>query len=104
MFLNHQDDAVDAAPEVHKVVFENDAVRILDVVVPLKYKSASHWHPKNIGYVLAAGKLRFTLPDGTVKEAELSAGQVTQGEGFHIVENVGDTEVRVLQVEFKSSV
>ena len=57
MFLNHQDDAVSAAPEVHKAVFENDKIRVLDVVVPKGYKSASHWHPKNMGYVLKAGKL-----------------------------------------------
>ena len=101
MFLNHQDDAVSAAPEVHKAVFENDKIRVLDVVVPKGYKSASHWHPKNMGYVLKVGKLRFTLPDGAVKEVQLTEGQVTSGEGSHIVENIGDTEVRVLQIEFK---
>ena len=101
MFLNHQDDAVGAAPEVHKAVFENDKIRVLDVVVPPKYKSASHWHPKNMGYVLKAGKLRFVLPDGTVKDVALSEGQVTSGEGSHVVENIGETDVRVLQIEFK---
>lgn len=101
MFLNHADDAVSAAPEVHRMVFENDSIRVLDVVVPVGYKSPAHWHPKNMGYVLSPGTLRFTLPDGTVKDVELAAGQITQGEGSHIVENIGSTEVRVLQVEFK---
>lgn len=101
MFLNHQDDAVGAAGEVHKAVFENDKIRVLDVVVPKGYKSPSHWHPKNMGYVLTAGKLRFTLPDGVVKDVALSEGQVTSGEGSHIVENIGETTVRVLQIEFK---
>ena len=103
MFLNHEDDAVSAAPEVHKVIFENETVRVLDVVVPIKYKSASHWHPKNICYVLSSGALRFTLPDGAVKDVQLFGNQVTQGEGFHIVENIGDNEVRVIQIEFKST-
>lgn len=101
MFLNHQDDAVGAAGEIHKAVFENEKVRVLDVVVPVGFKTAMHWHPKNMGYVLAAGKLRFILPDGIIKEVELTDGQVTSGEGSHIVENIGETEVRVLQVEFK---
>lgn len=101
MFLNHQDDAVGAAGEVHKTVFENEKIRVLDVVVPIGFKTAMHWHPKNMGYVLAAGKLRFILLDGIIKEVELTDGQVTSGEGSHIVENIGDTEVRVLQVEFK---
>ncbi|MDP1706751.1 MAG: cytoplasmic protein [bacterium] len=101
MFLNHKDDAVGAAAEVHKAIFENEKIRVLDVVVPVGFKTAMHWHPKNMGYVLAAGKLRFVLPDGVVKDVELTEGQVTSGEGSHIVENIGDTEVRVLQVEFK---
>lgn len=29
MFLNHQDDAVGAAQEVHKAVFENEKVQVL---------------------------------------------------------------------------
>lgn len=101
MFLNHEDDAVSAAPEVHKSVFENELIRVLDVVVPSGFQSASHWHPKNTCYVIAPGKLRFTLPDSTVKDVELVVGQITQGEGSHIVENVGQSEVRVLQIEFK---
>lgn len=101
MFLGRQDDAVTVAPEVHTVVFENDEIRVLDVVVPPGYKSGLHWHPKNMGYVLVPGALRFTLPDGAVKDVELSLNQITQGEGAHIVENIGTTEVRVIQIEFK---
>lgn len=41
------------------------------------------------------------MEDGTVKEVSLTANQVTQGEGSHVVENIGATEVRVLQIEFK---
>lgn len=102
MFLNHSDDAVSEAPEVHKAIFENELIRVLDVIVPIGHKTAEHWHPKNMGYVINAGKLRFTLLDGTVKEVELIENQVTQGEGSHVVENVGETIVRVIQVEFKS--
>lgn len=101
MFLNHEDDSVGVASDAHRVVFENELVRVLDVVVPVGYKSALHWHPKNMGFVLVGGKLRFILPDGVVKDVELSKDQITQGGGFHIVENIGDNEVRVLQVEFK---
>lgn len=55
MFLNHQDDAVGAAPEAHNAIFENEQIRVLDVVVPPGFKSAPHWHPKNIGYVIHRG-------------------------------------------------
>ncbi|MES2134862.1 MAG: hypothetical protein V4449_01295 [Patescibacteria group bacterium] len=102
MFLGRQDDAVTVAPEVHSVVFENEKIRVLDVVVPVGYKSGLHWHPQNMGYVLTPGTLRFTLPDGAVKDVVLSLNQVTQGEGAHIVENIGTETVRVMQIEFKN--
>ncbi len=102
MFLDHTDDAVGAAGEVHKNVFENDKIRVLDVTVPLKYKSALHWHPKNMCYILNSGQLRFTIPEGNIKEVVLSEGQVTSGGGSHIVENIGNSELRVIQIEFKN--
>lgn len=101
MFLSHTDDAVSVAPEAHKAVFENDSIRVLDVIVPLNYKSVAHWHPKNMCYFLTAGTLRFTSSEGVTKDVVFTVGQVTQGEGSHIVENIGNTEVRVMQVEFK---
>ncbi len=101
MFLEHEDDAVSAAGDVHENIFENEKIRVLDVHVPLQYKSASHWHPKNMSYVLQSGQLRIVLPDGTIKDVILSEGQVNQGEGMHIVENIGDTEIRIIQIEFK---
>ncbi len=101
MFLNHQDDAIGAAPEVHKNVFENESIRVLDVMVPLGHTTAMHWHPKNMGYVLTGGTLRFTFADGASKEVTVTENQVTQGEGSHVVENIGTTVVRVLQIEFK---
>lgn len=102
MFLEHEDDAVGAAPEVHKNIFENDSMRVLDIIVPLSHKTALHWHPKNMCYVLTGGTLRFISPEGIAKDVSLVANQVTQGEGSHVVENIGDTEVRVIQIEFKN--
>jgi quercetin dioxygenase-like cupin family protein len=101
MFLNHDDDAVSKAGEVHKTIFENDAVRVLNVIVPVGAKTAQHWHPKNMCYIITGGRMRYTLADGIVKDVELTKDQVTEGAGVHIVENIGDTEVRVIQVEFK---
>ncbi len=101
MFLGHDDDAVSAAGDAHKNIFENEKIRVLDVHVPIKYKSASHWHPKNMSYVLTGGQLRFVLPDGMIREVVLSNGQVNQGEGSHTVENIGDTDIRIIQIEFK---
>jgi hypothetical protein len=101
MFLEHNDDAIGSAPEVHQNIFENEQIRVLNVVVPPKHKTALHWHPKNMGYVIVPGILRFFFADGTAKDVTLSKNQITQGEGIHAVENPGDEEVRVIQIEFK---
>ena len=102
-FLNHDDDAISIAPELHKVVFEDDKVRILEVSVPVSGSAELHWHPRNINYVQTAGTLRFTKSDGTSADVSLSQGQVTSsGELAHMVENIGDSEVRTVQIEFKA--
>jgi beta-alanine degradation protein BauB len=101
MFLGRTDDAVSTAGEVHKVVFENEVIRVLDVLVPAGYLSPEHWHPSNTGYVLEGGPLRFFDENGTSKDVVLSTGQVTTGEGVHRVQNVGQSQVRVLQIEYK---
>lgn len=103
MLLKNNDiDAVAIAPDLHKIIFENDKIRVLDVVVPPGAHADMHWHPENVGYVVAPGKLKFTKPDSTSVEAELKTGQVTNaGENSHIVDNIGNTTVQVIQVELK---
>lgn len=101
-FLNRDDDAITVAPQLHRVIFEDDKVRVLEVTVPAGASANIHWHPRNINYVLSPGTLQFTKPDGTVSEVELAPGQVTNAsESSHAVENVGDSEVRTVQIEFK---
>ncbi len=99
---NDDKDAIAIAPDLHKVIFENDTFRVLDVIVPPGAKAEMHWHPENVSYIATAGILRFTKPDGTTRDIDLVIGQVTApGEGSHIVENIGITEVRAIQVELK---
>ena len=95
-------DAIKVAPNLHSVIFENDKLRILKVLVKPGDKAEMHWHPENINYILSGGKLRFTKPDGYMVEIILNEGQVTSSmAGSHIVENIGDSEVQTIQVELK---
>lgn len=99
---SHKDDAVNVAPHLHKIVFEDDKLRVLKVTVEPKAKADMHWHPRNINYITKSGKLRFNKPDGTTVDVDLSKGQVTSaGESSHAVENVGETTVETIQVELK---
>ncbi len=97
-----ENDAIKIAPHLHAVIFENDKIRVLKVRVSPGDRAEMHWHPENMNYVLSAGKLRFTRADGSSVGVTLNEGQVTfSAAGSHVVENIGDSEVRTVQVEFK---
>ena len=97
-------DAVTIAPHVHKVIFENEKLRVLKVAIKPGEIAEMHWHPENINYVLSGGKLRFTKTDGKNVETILNEGQVTSsGSGSHVVENIGNTEVQTVQIELKEA-
>lgn len=98
----HSDDAVNIAPDLHSVIFEDDSMRVLKVTVKPGATAAMHWHPKNINYILSGGTLRFNKPDGSSVDVTLTEGQVTNSEeSSHAVENIGDTTVETVQVELK---
>lgn len=101
----HNDDAVNVAPQLHTVLYEDDAVRVIKVSVPKGAHADMHWHPRNINYVLAGGRLKFTKQDGTSVDVDLQEGQVTaaQQEIYHAVDNDGDSTVETVQVEIKTS-
>ena len=99
---NHIDDIVVIAPRQHKVLFENDRIRMLGVNVKPGDKVAMHRNPENVNYILKAGTLRLISADGTVQDVELTEGQVIPAPvGSHAVENIGDTEVQTICIELK---
>jgi quercetin dioxygenase-like cupin family protein len=99
---NEVDDVVAIAPHIHQVMFENDTIRVLKVTVKPGDKVGMHRNPENINYILKPGKLRFTNPDGSTQDVELTDGQVIPApESSHAVENIGDTEMQSLGIELK---
>ena len=95
-------DALQAAPDVYKLLMENDRVRVLDVRVKPGQKTKLHSHPDRVVYVLSDHRLKFTSADGQNKELELKTGQVLWIEaGEHTTENTGKTDARNLAVELK---
>jgi quercetin dioxygenase-like cupin family protein len=95
-------DALKAAPNVYKLLMENDRVRVLDVRVKPGEKTKIHSHPDRVVYVLSDHRLKFTSADGASRELELKAGQVLWIEaGVHTTENTGMTEAHNLAVELK---
>jgi beta-alanine degradation protein BauB len=98
------DDIVKISPDVHQVLFENDAIRVLEVTVKPGAKVPMHTNPENVNYIVKPGTLRLIGPDGSSVELNLSERQVIPAPvGRHAVENIGATEVRTICIELKGT-
>jgi len=95
-------DTVKAAPAIHKVLFENDRVRVIDVRMKAGDKLPMHSHPAFVVYPFTDSKMKMTGADGKATEVQAKTGQVIWNEPVtHAVENIGTTEAHVLDVELK---
>jgi hypothetical protein len=103
-------DALTAAPANHRLLLENDRVRVLETVVAVGASTPVHTHRwASVEYVLSAtdfvrrdggGNIVF---DTRLGGAELRPSEALWSEPFppHSVENVGHTELQVIMVELK---
>jgi hypothetical protein len=107
-------DAVQAAPDSHKVLFENSLVRVLEVTIPPPGKSEPMHHHRWPSLFLdwdAGGRtnhLRYHRPDGSVRDIPSSDNPAQSGrwrvswkepEPMHSIETVeqfdGGKDLRV---------
>lgn len=97
-------DPAKVTPGTHKVILENDRVRVLDVRVKPGQKVPTHSHPAYVVYALSDFKVKFTYPGGKTAELAGKAGEASWREAeTHAAENVGTTELHVLNVELKEA-
>lgn len=95
-------DPAKVAPQQCKVEFENAQVRVLRWKTEPHAKSPMHSHPAYVMINLTNGHERLTFPDGTTKEVESKAGEVTWNEAqTHASENLSDEPEESVQVELK---
>jgi hypothetical protein len=103
-------DAVQAAPQNHSVIFENDKVRVLDVTVAPHTKEPVHAHCwASVLYVTEAGKYVDYGPDGKVlfdsrslaTPPKLPMVIYKDPEAPHAVENLDDKPLHLIRVEMK---
>ena len=107
----HPVDAMTAAPEHHHVLLENDKVRVLDTRVGPGEQTPVHSHqwPAAL-YVMSWGEFVRFDPDGNVLlDSRTLATTPVVGSaiwsppiGPHYVQNVGQTELRIIAIEVKS--
>ena len=97
-------DPLKLSPSVYKLEFENAQVRVMRVKFPPHGAVPEHEHALNrVVVYLTDQDSKLTTPDGKVEESKHKAGQVSWGGPTrHKEENVLDTPVEVIVVEFKS--
>jgi beta-alanine degradation protein BauB len=97
-------DPLVVAPDMYKLVFDNERVRVMEVEFQPGQKIGKHSHPDHYVYVLTTGKLRISKPDGTSSDVDVKAGQVMWIPAeTHWAENIGATPVRLSVNELKEA-
>ncbi|MEV6814860.1 cytoplasmic protein [Micromonospora sp. NPDC051296] len=95
-----QDPAI-TDPDLYKVVFENDRVRVLEYLDQPGAKTHPHRHPDSVMYTLSSFRRRISA-GGREVDVELPAGQVRWLDAQeHSGQNIGDTDTHTLFIELK---
>jgi quercetin dioxygenase-like cupin family protein len=96
-------DVLKAAPNVYKLLMENEKVRVLDLHLKPGEKAPMHNHPNDhVVYVTNNAKLKLIFSDGKSSEFDLKAGQTIWMEaGSHSAENIGTSPGHYIVVELK---
>lgn len=105
-------DALRAAADSHRLLFENDAVRVLETRIAPRQTTPVHTHRwPGILYVLSIGHFVRRDPEGAVLVDTRGAGPLpSPGSAIwsdalppHSLENVDTSRIHVIGVELKSS-
>ena len=95
------DDPTVTDPDLYKVIFENDRVRVLEYRDQPGDKTHQHRHPDSVMYTLTSFRRRINAADRYV-DVEIPVGAVRWvGSQEHSGQNTGDTETHSIFVELK---
>ena len=97
-------DAVTASPDVYKVIAENDSLRMVAATWKPGQRDMMHSHPAIGIYILSdCQKMRVHYADGTSKDWSAKSGTAGANVSVtsHAIENIGDTECRLIFFEPK---
>lgn len=91
------------AKDTHKLLFENNFVRVIEAKVPAGKTEPRHKHPRGVTVYLASYEIeQKTFPDQKLARAQRKFGTVTWSDAVvHEVRNVGKTESYSVRVELK---
>ena len=94
-------DPVETNPDLYRVLFENDRVRVLEYVDRPGDATTPHNHPDSVMVTLSSFRRRLSSGDQQV-EVELPAFQARWLDAQeHSGSNIGDTDTHTIFVELK---
>ncbi len=102
-------DGVIAAPDHHRLLFENDRVRVIETIVEVGDTTPIHTHPRTVMYLVsgdqfvrkdAAGRIMVDTRDQG-EDFEMPAVIWSDGTPPHVIENPGLEDLVVIGVELK---
>lgn len=89
----------------YTVLFENDAVRIVDHRLGTGQTEPEHTHPPMLAYFVEGATVVITEADGSTSEATIPTGAFLGADRLvwwtHSLENIGDTPLHSILVELK---
>ena len=96
-------DPVRIMPDTHKLLFENQFVRVIESRVPAGGEEPKHSHPHCVTVYLADVEFESkALPDGRTTRARRTAGTAEWSDAtVHEVRNVGSTASHNIRIELK---
>ncbi len=95
------DDPTIVSPDLYRVVFDNDRVRVLEYRDRPGDRTGAHRHPDSVMVTLTSFRRRIGA-GGREVEVDLPAGQVRWLDAQeHGGENIGDTPTHSIFVELK---
>ncbi len=108
---NRSLDAVNAAPQFHRVLLENETVRVLDTIVQPGETVPLHTHCwPAVLYIISWSDCVRRNEQGVVTMDSRNTPRPAVGTALwsgslpaHTLENVGDNELRVIAVEQKQA-
>ena len=95
-------DPLRVAPDTHKLAFENQFVRVLDVHVPAGKTEPRHRHPHGMSVYFTDWDAKVTVDGAQPELHHRAAGTFAWSDAIvHTVENAGRTEGHILRIELK---
>ena len=100
---NKELDPLQVTPQTHKLLFENQFVRVIESKLPTGETEPKHGHPRSVTVYLADVDTEIkTFPDGKISRVHRTAGTVGWSEAaLHEIKNVGTTSSHNIRIELK---